>query len=106
MESRGDAAFASREDRYPCGYDDAMPARRDDIPPKEHCHAAIVDALRSLGGVGDREQIVERAVAEGGFSADQLRVQRPPSKVGVYPTYVAYRLSWALTELRRDGVVG
>ena len=65
----------------------------------------MVDALRSLGGIADRSVLVDRALSVGKFTADQLQVPPPPSKVGVYPSYVAYQLSWALTELRRDRVV-
>jgi hypothetical protein len=82
-----------------------VPVRRDDIPDKETCDDAIVRSLESLGGEAYRDDIIARALELGGFTREQLAVPPPPSKVGIYPTYVAYRLSWALTELRRDGVV-
>jgi hypothetical protein len=82
-----------------------VPARRDDIPDKETCHDAIIRSLESLGGEAYRDDVIARALELGSFTPEQMAVPPPPSKDGIYPTYVAYRLSWALTELRRDGVV-
>lgn len=66
---------------------------------------AVLDALRALGGDVRREMILERALADGGFSARELAAPSPEAAGERYSRLVDHDLSWALTNLKRDGLV-
>ena len=66
---------------------------------------ATLEALRSLGGDASRQAIRERALSDGGFTATELAVPAPPAAAGKTTTFVEYRLDWALTNLKRDGLI-
>jgi len=72
---------------------------------RRKARAAVVDALTGLGGEGDRDAIVERAVANGGFSARELAAAPPPRAAKKYTRSVDRDLDLALTALSRDGLV-
>ncbi len=74
------------------------------IPNRTRCDAAILAALSDLGGRGERPQIVERAHELGTFSDAERATPSPPSKQN-YPSYLAYSLSWSLTNLKKSGLV-
>lgn len=74
------------------------------IPPIRTCKAAILEALRELGGQGTRAEIVDLAERLGRFSDAERRTPPPPTK-SQYHSYLAYCLSWAITALRRDGAI-
>lgn len=66
---------------------------------------ATLTALRDLGGQGAREAIKARAVEVGRFSPRELSavaVERSGAKPG---RLVDQQLSWALSDLKRDGLV-
>lgn len=72
---------------------------------RRKARSAVVDALTGLGGEGDRDTIVERAVANGGFSARELAAEPPPRAAKRYTRSVDRDLDLALTALSRDGLV-
>ncbi len=63
---------------------------------------AVLDALRAMGGEGTRGAVIARALQLGGFSVRELAAPSPAAK---YPHMIAHDLSWALTDLKRDGLV-
>ena len=72
------------------------------LPPTHRCKTAILNALRELGGTAARPDIVALAEQRGAFSELERNTPAPPSHRS-YGTYLAYNLSWAITQLRRDG---
>lgn len=66
---------------------------------------ATLEALRSLGGEASRQAIRERALADGGFTPRELASPVPAAAAGRATNQVEYRLEWALTNLKRDGLV-
>lgn len=70
---------------------------------RRKARAATLAALQALGGVGRREAIHDWALDHGGFSPRELTAPGPhPDK---HPRLVDHELSWALTNLKRDGLV-
>ncbi len=67
--------------------------------------AATLDAIRALGGEAERRAIVERALADGGFTRRELAASPPPAASVKFASMVDYQLSWALTNLKRDGLL-
>jgi restriction endonuclease Mrr len=67
--------------------------------------AATVDALRALGGEARRDAIRDHALANGGFTPRELAAEPPEEVRDKYPRLVEHQLSWALTNLKRDGLV-
>jgi len=65
----------------------------------------MLDALRTLGGDARREAILERALADGGFTPRELAAPPPEAAGEKYSRLVDHDLSWALTNLKRDGLV-
>ena len=72
---------------------------------RRRARTAVLNALESLGGEADRREIVERAIADGAFSERELNAAPPPTKTGQYARQVDYELSWALTNLKREGLL-
>jgi Mrr restriction endonuclease-like protein len=66
---------------------------------------AVLDAVRALGGEGLRRDILDRARRAGGFSAAELAAPAPERAGGNQLSYVEYRLSWELSNLKRDGLL-
>ena len=67
--------------------------------------AATLDAVRGLGGEAERRAIVQRALADGGFTRRELAAPPPPAASVKFASMVDYELSWALTNLKRDGLL-
>jgi restriction endonuclease Mrr len=67
--------------------------------------AATLESLRTLGGTAGREAIRQRARVDGGFSPRELAAAAPAAAAGKYADLLDHQLSWALTDLRRDGLV-
>ena len=67
--------------------------------------AATLDALRALGGEAERRAIIQRALADGGFTRRELAAPPPPAAAVKFACMVDYELSWALTNLKRDGLL-
>jgi restriction endonuclease Mrr len=67
--------------------------------------AATLASLRTLGGTASREAIRQRARADGGFTPQELAATAPASAAGKYADLLDHQLSWALTDLKRDGLV-
>lgn len=82
-------------------YSDAVERRE----LRRKARAAALDALRSLGGRAQRAAIRERALADGGFTPRELAAPAPEGSEKNYPSQVAHDLSWALTNLKHDGLV-
>jgi hypothetical protein len=65
---------------------------------------AILVVLRDHGGTGQRRLIFDRALALGGFTARELSAL-PVRERGSLRPRVDYEMSWALTNLKRDGLI-
>lgn len=72
---------------------------------KRKARAAVLAALESLGGEAKRRLLLERALADGGFTPRELAAAPPPAGSRTYARLVDHQLSWALTDLNRDGLV-
>ncbi len=66
---------------------------------------AVLEAVRALGGQGARAEILELALRNGGFSADELAPGAPERAGAKHATFVEYRLSWELSNLKREGLL-
>jgi hypothetical protein len=66
---------------------------------------AVLTALSELGGESRRQPLLAKAGAEGGFSERELAAPAPADTRGRYDNDVAFRLSRALHQLKRDGLV-
>jgi hypothetical protein len=67
--------------------------------------AATLDALQALGGEGTRQDITERALKDAKFTARERAAAAPETAQPKHATFVEYRVSWALTNLKHDGLV-
>ena len=67
--------------------------------------AATLHAVRALGGEAERRAIVQRALADGGFTRREIAAPPPPAAAVKFASMVDYQLSWALTNLKRDGLL-
>jgi restriction endonuclease Mrr len=72
---------------------------------RKRCREATLEALRQLGGSARREQIRERALEIARFTAAELAWPAPEAGREKYNTLVEHQLSWALTDLKRKGLV-
>lgn len=72
---------------------------------RRKARAAVLEALGGLGGEAMRAAIVERALATGGFTTREMTAPGPPAKLDAYPRRIEYELSWALTRLKKDGLL-
>jgi 5-methylcytosine-specific restriction endonuclease McrA len=66
---------------------------------------ATLNALKALGGEARREQIRERALADGGFTPRELEAPPPEAIAVKFERLVDHQLAWSLTNLKRDGLV-
>jgi restriction endonuclease Mrr len=72
---------------------------------RRKARSAILTALRALGGDSRRDAIKERAVALGEFSQRELSAVAR-ERAGARPVRVVdQQLSWALSDLKREGLV-
>jgi hypothetical protein len=72
---------------------------------RRKARAATLESLRALGGEAHRDTIRERALADGGFTPRELAAAAPAPAAANYACLVEHQLSWALTNLKRDGLV-
>jgi hypothetical protein len=72
---------------------------------RKKAQAATLDALRVLGGEDRREAIIARALADGGFTPRELGAPVPEGATTPYTGLVEYKLSFALTDLKSDGLL-
>lgn len=72
---------------------------------RQKARIATLEGLRALGGEAQRKPVLDWAQAHGGFTSRELAAPPPEKAVEQYPRLVDYYLSWALTNLKRDGLV-
>lgn len=65
---------------------------------------SVLAAMRELNGGGDRQQILARARAIGGFTARELRAPTPARHRKKHQHQIDHDLDWVLTDLKRDGL--
>lgn len=70
---------------------------------RQKARAATLAALEAFGGRGRRDDIHAWAIANGGFTARELAAPAPEG--AARKLAVDHQLSWALTNLKRDGLV-
>jgi 5-methylcytosine-specific restriction endonuclease McrA len=66
---------------------------------------ATLEALRALGGEAQRRAIREHALAQAGFTERELSASPPEAAGDKFESLVHHNLAWALTNLKRDGLV-
>jgi hypothetical protein len=66
---------------------------------------AVLKTLQEIGGEGKRHTILAHARQVGGFSQRELMSPSPPAARRDHPLLIDHDLSWALTELKRDGLL-
>lgn len=72
---------------------------------RQKARTATLDGLLALGGEAQRKPLLDWALAHGGFTPRELAAPSPEKVAEQYPRLVDYYLSWALTNLKRDGLV-
>ena len=77
------------------------------VPPPlaPRCQQAVIDAISQLGGCANRRAIYRRARDSRLFSADEWATSAPPGCKGNHDSRVEYGLSWALTQLKKKGIL-
>jgi restriction endonuclease Mrr len=66
---------------------------------------AVLTALRGLDGQGSREAVKARALQDGGFTPRELSAPGAERAGGKATRLVDQQLSWALSDLKREGLV-
>jgi hypothetical protein len=87
---------------------DFMPICLNDSEKRQlrrKARAAILKALRDLGGEARRQELIARALADAGFTARELAACPPRGARAQYERLVDQELSWLLTNLKRDGLI-
>jgi len=85
-----------------------MPTSLDKAERRElrrKTRSATLEAVQSMGGEARRDLIAQRALADGGFTPRELTAQTPEGTPAKYARLVDHDLSWALTDLKRDGLL-
>jgi hypothetical protein len=72
---------------------------------RRKARGALLAALGVLGGEARRSRLLERALADGGFTPLELSAPPPQAAAEKYTRLIDHQLSWSLTDLRRDGLV-
>jgi hypothetical protein len=106
LSSHGAMGFA--QDDAASGRVGHMAAARNDPDRRAlrlKVRQAVLDAMSSLAGEVRRDVILERALADGGFTARELASPPPASAEKKHQRLVDHELSWALTNLKREGLV-
>jgi restriction endonuclease Mrr len=67
--------------------------------------AAVLEVIKTLGGEGTRREILEQALQAADFTKRELAAAAPVNGREKHETFVHYRLSWTLTNLKHDGVL-
>jgi hypothetical protein len=71
----------------------------------KRCKAAILAALDELGGSARRDAICALARERGVFTDEERAAPAPEKAQGKYVDLLSHQLSWALTHLKRDGLL-
>jgi hypothetical protein len=72
---------------------------------RRKARGAILDALQALGGEAQRDAILAQALARGGFTSRELKAPAPEGAAPQYSRYVENQLGWALSSLKREGLL-
>lgn len=72
---------------------------------REKARKASLDAIGAIGGEARRDAIREWALINGGFTQREMQAPPPEAAGGKYPSFLEHDLAWALTNLKRDGLV-
>jgi Mrr N-terminal domain len=78
-------------------------SERRALPGK--ARAATLDALRALGGKAHRDEIIDYALANGGFTPRELAEPAPKGNSSQCKRLVEYKLSFALSDLKTKGLL-
>jgi restriction endonuclease Mrr len=60
--------------------------------------------MQEMNGGGDRHEILARALSIGSFTQRELEAPPPKGSARKYSRMIDHDLSWALTDLKRDGL--
>ncbi len=66
---------------------------------------AVLNALLALGGDARRAIVIEQALADGGFTPDELSIPSTKGAGEKYASLVDYYLAWTLNNLKKEGLV-
>ncbi len=72
---------------------------------RQKARTATLCGLWALGGEAQRKPLLDWALAHGGFTPRELAAPSPEKAAEQYLRLVNYYLSWALTNLKRDGLL-
>jgi restriction endonuclease Mrr len=72
------------------------------IPPARSLQGPVLQALRVLGGAASNAEIEAAVARELALSEELLRA---PHRLGAARSELAYRLAWARTKLKSDGLI-
>lgn len=72
---------------------------------RRKARSATLEALGALGGEARRRSILSHALEHGGFTRRELEAPSPEVVAHKFDSLVEHQLTWALTHLRRDGLV-
>jgi hypothetical protein len=64
----------------------------------------VLAAMRELNGRADRDNILAKARSIGGFTTRELEAPSQARYRNKHPRQIDHDLSWALTDLKRDGL--
>jgi restriction system protein len=73
-----------------------------ELPNVQQLMWPTMEALRTLGGSGQIEEINGEVIRQQGFSEEQLSVRRPKKE---RQSMIEYRLAWARTKLKEIGAI-
>lgn len=65
---------------------------------------SVLEAMREMGGAGQRHDILGRALSIGSFTHRELEAEPAKHSRPKYSRLIDHDLSWALTDLKRDGL--
>lgn len=83
-----------------------MPSVDVDLPHARALTPLIVRALEHLGGLAERKEIIETAIALGPFSeAQRAEPSRATRANASHPSELHHRLSWAMSHARIAGEI-
>src|ERR1017187_9494168 len=75
---------------------------KQDLPSVQELMWPTLEALRTLGGSGQTEEINGEVIRRQGFSEEQLAIRRPKKE---RQSMIEHRLAWSRTKLKEIGAI-
>jgi hypothetical protein len=103
--AQGSLSGKSREATTAPTLESAVLSDEDRRVVRQKARAAVLVALRGMGGEAHRRALLARAAEIGNFTAAEFAAPVPEAAGEQYDRLVDHALSWSLTDLKRDGLV-